>query len=212
MTPLDRLTRETERGSSDRALLDALLDEVPVGTLSSVVDGEPWSVPIFFARDGDRLLFHGSTGAGLLRHAGAGAPVTFTVFSLDGIVVAHTAFESSANYRSAVVRGSLVRLDADEAAAALDVVTERLIPGRTSEVRGNSRKERAATLMLALPLTDDGWLYKERTGPAGIPDEETDAWGGVVPLRVVAGEPIPDDWAAGRPVPASVREMLERHR
>ena len=70
MTPLDRLTRETERGSSDRALLDTLLDEVPVGTLSTVVDGEPWSVPILFARDGDRLLFHGSTGAGLLRHAG----------------------------------------------------------------------------------------------------------------------------------------------
>ena len=208
---LDRLTRETDRERTDRAALDTLLDEVLVGTLSAVSDGEPWSLPIFFARDGDRVLFHGSTGAGLLRHLAAGAPATFTVFSLDGIVVAHTAFESSANYRSAVLRGRLAVLDGAEAARALDVLTDRLIPGRTTEVRGTNRRERAATVVLALPIT--AWLAKERTGEAGLPDEATDAWAGVVPLRLVAGEPVTDSWVPGdRPVPPSVHALLMRHR
>ena len=101
---LNALTRKPDR-AGDRAMLDALLDEVKVGTLSTVVDGLPWSVPMLFARDGDAILLHGSTGAGALRDVAAGAPVTFTVFAMDGLVVADSLFDHSANYRSAVVRG-----------------------------------------------------------------------------------------------------------
>ena len=62
--PVERLGRHAERGRSEREALDALLDEVLAGTLSTVVDGRPWVVPMLFARDGDRVLLHGSTGAG----------------------------------------------------------------------------------------------------------------------------------------------------
>ena len=47
------LGRHAERGRTERAELDALLDEVLAGTLSTVVDGRPWVVPMLFARDGD---------------------------------------------------------------------------------------------------------------------------------------------------------------
>jgi len=205
--PIDRLTRMPERDHTDRAHLDALLDTELVGTLATVSpDGEPWAVPIFFARDGDRVLVHGSTGAGALRLAASGAPVAFTVFALDALVVGHTTFESSANYRSAVLRGTMTRLDADAAASALDTLSDRLIPGRVAEVRPSNTRELAATQVLALPITAGFWLYKERQGQASDPDEPTDAWGGLVPRLITWGVPEPAPWTDAD-VPPSVRRF-----
>ena len=133
--PVERLRRHAERGRSEREALDALLDEVLAGTLSTVVDGRPWVVPMLFARAGDRILLHGSTGAGALRQVAAGAPAVLSVTVVDGLVVAHTTFESSANYRSAVIHGELTPLDDAGRTTALELLSERLIPGRPAEVR-----------------------------------------------------------------------------
>ena len=239
-----RLRRLTDRARSERADLDALLDEVLTGTLSTVVDGRPWVVPMLFARDGDRVLLHGSSGAGALRHAvmqalleigyhdfvahefiptwddpvlalrhvAAGAPAVFSVMVVDGLVVAHTTFDSSANYRSAVIHGVLTPLTGEDRETSLDRISERLIPGRTAEVRPMLPKEVAATLAMELPITVGQWVLKARSGGASVPDEETDAWSGVVPLRVVAGDPEPAPWSveAATPVPASVSAFVER--
>lgn len=211
MPDLTSLTRKPERASTDRAALDRLLDEQLVGTLATVLDGEPWAVPMLYARDGDRVLLHGSTGAGALRHVAAGAPAAFCVTAVDALVVAHTTFDSSANYRSAVLRGRLVNLSGGDRAGALDLISDRLLPGRTSEVRPILPKEEAATLAMALPIEDGSWILKQRSGPPGEPDEPHEAWCGVVPLRMVAGAPEPAPWAVGE-VPASVRALTERHR
>lgn len=208
---LTRLTRKPDRSSSSRELLDALLDEVLVGTLATVVDGWPWAVPLLFARDGDRILLHGSTGAGALRQVADGAPVAFSVTSIDGLVVAESAFESSANYRSAVLRGHVAALPADAAWTALDVLTDRLLPGRSTEVRPMLPKEVAATLTLALPIVEGMWIYKERTGPPSEPEPDADpeAWTGLIPIRSVRGPAEPSPWAqADLPLPASVRRVL----
>ncbi|QGN59599.1 pyridoxamine 5'-phosphate oxidase family protein [Nostocoides sp. HKS02] len=211
--PRATLTRKEGRASSERATLDSLLDEVPVGVLSTVVDGMPWSVPMFFARDGDRVLLHGSTGAGALRQVSDGAPATLTVLSLDGFVVAFNAFESSANYRSAVLRGTLQTLSGPEAAAGLETLTDRLFPGRTREVVPSTTKELSATVCLSLPIAEGSWLYKCREGGSEPPDgEPTRAWTGVVPLRVTAGEPERDAWnTSGAPVPDSVHAILRAY-
>ena len=207
-----RLTRKPDRARSDRTELDALLDDVLAGTLSTVVDGRPWVVPMLYARDGDRILLHGSTGAGALRHVAAGAPAALSVTVVDGLVVAHTTFESSANYRSAVVHGELTPLSGADRSTALERISERLIPGRPAEVRPMNPREESATLAMAMPITEGRWLLKVRTGGPSVPDEETDAWSGVVPFRVVAGDPEPAPWsaAAGTPLPASVTALVAR--
>src|SRR5689334_24446367 len=115
---------------------------------------------MLYARDGDRLLLHGSTGAGALRQVGDGAEGVLEVHSFEGWVLATSMFEHSANYRSAVVRGTLVRLDGDEAVAALDRISDLLLPGRRDEVRGMLPQEVRATTALALDITDDNWLLK----------------------------------------------------
>lgn len=208
--PLE-IRRHRERGRSARSDLDTVLDAGFAGTLSTVVDGQPWVVPMLYVRDGDRILLHGSTGAGALRHVAAGAPAALSVLYVDGLVVAHSTFDSSANYRSAVVYGTLEQLtDPDEKRAALDVISEGLLPGRTAEVRPMTAKEVAATGVVALRVEEGRWLVKVRSHGVGEPDEPTDAWTGVVPLRVVAGAPEAEARARadGIPVPASVEQFV----
>lgn len=210
MTPLDRLTRKRDRGTAERSALDALLDEVLVGTLATVVDGEPWAVPMLFARDGDRVLLHGSTGAGALRHVAAGAPVALAVHSVDGLVLAHATFDHSANYRSAVIRGRVVELSGPEGASALETLSDRLVPGRTAEVRGMLDKEIAATRTMALPIEEGSWILKRRAGGPGETEEIHDAWRGIVPLVQAYGVPEPAGDSLHRPLPESVRRLVER--
>ncbi|MFT4011016.1 MAG: pyridoxamine 5'-phosphate oxidase family protein [Nocardioidaceae bacterium] len=203
------LTRKPERGRPDRASLDAVLDAVPVGTLSTVVDGRPWVVPMLFCRDGDRLLLHGSTGAGALRHVAAGSPAALSVVHLDGIVVADSTFDSSANYRSAVVHGSLAPIDGDEKDPALRKLSDAILPGRTAEVRSTTAKEFAATLALSLPIADGCWTVKVRSGPPSEPGDPN-VWQGVVPVGLTVGSPEPASWLGSDvPVPASVRALAD---
>lgn len=209
---MKQIRRENHFARTDRAALDSVLDAAAVGTLATVVDGLPWAVPMLYARDGDRILLHGSTGAGALRHVAAGAPAAFCVTLLDGMVVADTLFESTANYRSAVVRGNLTAIDAGDAAYALDLLSDSLIPGRSSEVRSSTKKELAATLAIALPIEPEGWTVKIRDAPPPRPETSADlgSWAGVVPLRTVAGDPVPAPWVgADVDVPESVLRLVK---
>lgn len=201
---LSDLTRKPDRGG-DRHLVDAVFDECVVATVSTVIDGQPWVIPTLVVRDGDRLLIHGSTGAGALRHAAAGAPVAVSAFLLDGIVVAERQFDHSANYRSAVVRGTCRVVDKTERSAALDVFTDALLPGRPTECPPHSASEVAATLVLELPIAEDNWVAKQRSGPAAEP--EGDAWTGVIPVSQTYATPVSN---SHRDIPASVSAVVAR--
>jgi nitroimidazol reductase NimA-like FMN-containing flavoprotein (pyridoxamine 5'-phosphate oxidase superfamily) len=206
--PNTRMTRMPEKGVTDVRELHALLDEAYVAHVGVVRDGHPVVVPTGMARDGDRLLVHGSTGSGWMRLLADGADACVTVTALDGIVVARSAFESSFHYRSALVFGRFTVLDGAAKRAALDVLVEHLVPGRSAEVRASSNRELAATLVLGLPL--ETWsLRVSDKWPEDEPDDvEGDAWAGVVPMRTVFSDPLPaPDLRAGIPVPPSVRAL-----
>lgn len=201
-------TRMPERASADRAVLDALLDEVLVAHVGVSLAEGPLVIPTGFARDGDRLLFHGSTGSRWMRALADGAPVCVTVTALDALKVARSGFESGMRYRSACLFGTCVALAGDEAVRALDAFVDRILPGRSGEVRPSTAKELAATMVLALPITE--WSLKTADGFPEDPasDVADDAWAGVVPLRTVFGEPIPNpDLRPGIELPASVRAL-----
>ena len=89
------------------------------------------------------------------------------------------------------------------------MLSDRVLPGRTSEVRPTLPKEWAATLAMELPIAQGAWTYKERTGGPSTPDGEVDAWCGVVPLRRVAGVPEVAPWSVGE-LPPSVHTVLDR--
>lgn len=204
-----QITRLPELGSHQRAELDALLDEAKVGHFALQVDAHPVVIPTAIARDGDAVLAHGSTGSRWMRALAAGTPTALGVTLLEGIVVARSAFESSMHYRSAVVFGSCEPV-ADGAAkrAALDLITDALLPGRVAEVREPTAKELAATLVLRLPI--DQWSLKISQDWPEDPDVDVDgsAWAGVIPMNNAYGQPLPaPDLRAGIEIPASVREL-----
>lgn len=195
LTPTDRSTvrRLRERGSHDRSRIHAVLDEGLVAHVGISVDGQPFVIPMAYGRDGDRLILHGSVASRLLRGLTGGLPVCVTVTLLDGLVLARSAFHHSMNYRSVVVLGTATRLtDPERAAAALDVLVDHVVPGRSAEARRTSPAELRQTAVLELPIEEAS--LKKRTGGASDDDEDLalDVWAGVVPVDLVAGAPVPN--------------------
>jgi uncharacterized protein len=204
VTQRTRVRRLPERASYDPAVVHAILDEGFVCHVGFVIDGQPYVVPTGYARVGESLYLHGSTGSrlGLL----PGQPVCVTVTLLDGLVLARSAFHHSMNYRSVTVLGRTRPVtDPREKEAALRAFVEHVVPGRSDAVRGGDRRELAATAVLALPLEEVS--AKLRSGPPK--DEEEDyalpMWAGVLPLALRPGEPEPDPrLEPALPVPAHV--------
>ena len=213
-TPLEptartRTNRGRNRSVADRERLMALLDDALVVHVGLQLGEHPLVLPSAFAVDPDgpdedgTLYLHGSVAAGWLR-AASGTTVCVTVTELDGLVAGRSAFHHSMNYRSAVVIGQ-ARLveDLGERQHALDLIVDHMVPGRAATLRPSSRKELAATAVLAVPLHEAS--MKERAGGPGDEPEDVEAgtWGGHVPIHRVAGAPVPDADARGA-VPADV--------
>jgi nitroimidazol reductase NimA-like FMN-containing flavoprotein (pyridoxamine 5'-phosphate oxidase superfamily) len=182
-----------QRGDYDRDTIDAILDETLVSHVGFVHDGEPVVIPTLHARLGDRLYLHGSAASRMLRTLERGVPVCATSTTIDGLVLARSAFHHSVNYRSAVVFGTATLVEPEqERLQALELFAEKLVPGRWSEVRAPSRQELKATKVLSLPLGEAS--AKVRSGPP-IDDDEDYAlpvWAGVLPMRTVVDPPQPD--------------------
>ena len=202
--------RLNDRAVFDREAMYEILDSTVLCHVGLVFDHQPYVLPMGFARVGDEILLHGSTGSRFMREMAAGAPVCVTITLLDGIVVARSNFESSMNYRSVVIFAAAREITGDAKESALDALSDGLVPGRVAEVRPATRKELAATTVLALPL--DETSVKIRTG--GAEDNPSDlgqgVWAGVLPLRTVVGTPEPaDEEAAALPLPQSVLDWIE---
>jgi uncharacterized protein len=190
-----RLRRKRERGSYDRAVIDAILDEALIAHLGIVEDdGQPIVTPTLHARLGDVVYCHGSVASRTLRALGEGAPACLTVSLLDGLVLARSAMHHSANYRSAMLLGRARSVeDEAEKLAAARAIVEHVVPGRWREVRAPTENELRATAILAIPI--DEASAKVRSGPP-LDDEEDyalSAWAGVLPLHCRPGTPVPDE-------------------
>ncbi len=212
MSERTRLRRLPQRAIESRSEIDAILDRGLVAHVGIAgADGEaPFVIPMVYARDGDRLLLHGSSASRLLRALAAGAPACATVTLLDGLVVARSAFHHSLNYRSVVVFGRGRALEEPgEKRRALDAIVEHVLPGRSREARAPNDLELRATTVVALAI--DEVSGKRRTG---MPvDDESDLalpiWAGLVPLALRAAEPLAAD-GVHVPPPPSVLASAQR--
>lgn len=193
MSDLTRIGRLPERGVDDAGAIKAILDEGFVCHAAYVTEGRPVVLPTLYVRDGERLLLHGSNSMGLAKAVRAGSPLSVAVTHVDGLVVARSAFNSSANYRSVVVHGQGRLLEGEKKTAALDIVVDTLIPGRLADLRMSTASEVAQTSVIELSL--DQVSAKVRSGgPGDDPaDLDFDVWAGVVPFHLEPGRPVPAD-------------------
>ena len=206
-TPRTRLRRHAERGSYERETIHAILDEGFICHVATGDGGAPQLIPTAYARVGDSLYLHGSSGNRVLATACDGAELALCVTLVDGLVLARSAFRHSINYRCVVVYGRAFEVtDPDEKLDALRATVDHLIPGRSDDVRGPDADELRQTRVVKLRL--DEASAKLRSGPPldGEADLGLDCWAGVIPLAQTAG-PLVDDprLAAGVAPPAYAR-------
>jgi nitroimidazol reductase NimA-like FMN-containing flavoprotein (pyridoxamine 5'-phosphate oxidase superfamily) len=211
MSPSKRtqVRRLPERGSYDRSVVDAILDEALFCHLAVVHDGGPRVIPTIHVRVDDTLYVHGSSASRTLRSALAdGTEACIAVTLLDGLVLARSGFHHSMNYRSVMVYGTMREVtDPEEKWRAQRALVDHVVPGRADDVRDPNEKELRQTRILAVEL--DEASAKIRTGPPKDEPEDMELpiWAGVLPLRTVPGEPLDDpQLTAGLGVPANVRE------
>lgn len=206
MSDKTRIRRLSERSVDDMEVIAAILDEGFVCHAAYVIEARPVVIPTLYVRDGDRVLLHGSNSMGLARAVRAGSPLSVAVTLVDGLVLARSSFNSSANYRSVVIHGMGRLLEGEEKAVAFDVIVEKLVPGRLAELRPSTPAEMAQTSVITLSLEEVS--AKVRQG--GAEDEDDDllepVWAGVIPTRLVFGEPVPEpDLADGIAIPDYLR-------
>ncbi|BFV60484.1 pyridoxamine 5'-phosphate oxidase family protein [Kitasatospora sp. CMC57] len=200
-------TRYRDRATWERDAIHAILDAAYVCHLGFVANGTPVVLPTIFARVGDRLYVHGSTGSRPMRGAAdQGMPVCVTVTLVDGLVLTKSAFNHSVNFRSVVAQGIARQVtDPEELAVALDALVDHCVPGRSGEVRRPNAKELAKTAVVRLVLDE----VSAKTRADGAEDDEEDLglpyWAGVIPVRTVHGTPEPDA-STTVPLPAHLHD------
>jgi hypothetical protein len=210
--PRSRITRLPAKARYDTAGIHAVLDAGYLCHVGFALDGQPAVIPTLYGRDGERVLFHGSSASRMLRRLREGVPVCLAVTLVDGVVLARSLFHSSMHYRSVILYGTAREIeDRQQRLDALRAISEHLVPGRWTEARAPSEAELRATSVLALSI--DEASAKLSAGPPG--DEEEDyalpIWAGVLPLEERAGTPVPDPrLAGGIPLPASAAAFLRR--
>jgi uncharacterized protein len=193
VTSRGTLRRKRERGSHERALINAVLDEGLVCHVGFVADHGPVVLPMTYVRIDDHLYVHGAGGNDMLRHLADGADLCVTVTLLDGLVLARSAFHHSMNYRCVVLFGKAARVtDSAEMLAASAGLVDHIAPGRGLDARAPTAAELRATLIVRIPI-DEGSAKVRTGGPIDDPEDlALPVWAGEIPLVMMAGSPVPD--------------------
>jgi len=205
--------RRTDRDINDRDVLYSILDEALVCHVGFTdEENQPIVLPMGFARVEDSILLHGSTGSRLMRRIGSGIPICVEVTLFDGLVLAKSSFESSMNYRSAVVFGKGEVIEGEQKDFYLNKLTDKLAPNRSSEIRSSTKKELAATLLVSVPLIETS--VKVRTGlpKEAESDLNSETWSGVIPFKLTAETPIAgDEYSKNSKIPESVEKIMKNY-
>lgn len=193
LTKRTKLGRLPNRGSHEPETVHAILDAAFLAHVGFQMGVQPFVIPTLYGREADTLYLHGSAASRMLRGLDTGIPACVCVTIVDGLVLARSAFHHSMNYRSVVAFGTARQIEgAEEKTRALRIISEHVIAGRWSDVRGPSDKELKATAVLEFSIEEAS--AKIRTGPP-VEDEEDyslPVWAGVLPLRMEAKTPVPD--------------------
>ncbi|MFM1990742.1 MAG: hypothetical protein RJA99_3699 [Pseudomonadota bacterium] len=188
----NRVRRLHERARYDHDTVHALLDAAALCHVAYVIDGQPFCTPTLFWREGSRLYWHGSSASRMLRNLSAGERACLTVTHFDSLVLARSAFNHSADYRSVMTFGTARLLeDPDEKARALAMMVDRFFPGRTATLRPTTPQELKATSVVWMDIEDASAKIRAR----GVVDDEEDYALPIhaerLPVRTVIGEPEP---------------------
>lgn len=210
-TKKTKIKRIPNRGFYDKETVFRILDADFICQIGFIHEGFPVVIPTIYGRKGDELFIHGAAVSRMLVGLSQGIPICLNVTQTKGIVLARSAFNSSLNYESVVVFGQAELVtDTDKKVAALEIITNQIIPNRWQEVRLPNTKELNVTSVLKLKITEAS--AKIRTGEPhdDKADYDLPIWAGVIPIEKHYGKPVADSVLnKDIPLPESVKNMIK---
>ena len=201
-----RVRRLPERGLYERNEIYPVIDAALTCTVAYLLDGRPMATPTAHWRDGDHLYWHGSAASRFLKRV-VGTEVCVSIHLTDGIVLARSGFDSSMNYRSATLFGICEEITGTEKVAQLDIFIEKLVPGRSKELRASHDKELKATTMLGMKISEASGKIRDGGVDDNPDDSHESVWAGVLELESRFTKLIPD---SDTPVIAMPSQALEQ--
>ena len=207
-TKLKRLAYKASESQSD---LYSILDDNFVVHVGLVSDQGPLVIPMAYGRVGNTLYLHGSTGSRLMRLLAQNPAVCISLTELTALKISRSTFNSGMHYRSVMIFGNARLIADEEKAVALDALSDALVPGRVAEARPMTKKEVAATIIVAVEL--DETSVKIGVNEVDDPEEDMNLgyWAGIVPLQTRFGQPVPaDEESRGLPVPPSIQRLIDK--
>ncbi len=187
-----KLKRIPERGTYSTQEICAIIDGSYLCHVSFMLDGKPTAIPLVCWRQANHLYIH-SANKGRLSKLLVGAEVCVTIALFDGLVLGHSAFNHSYNYRSVVIHGKVEEIaDHVQKTESMQAFMDHVLPGRWEQIRPVKEHEIRSITVMRISL--DQAVGKVRDE---FPDEESDspdwpAWIGVIPAKTVFLAPIPD--------------------
>lgn len=209
----NKIIRGADKAVNDEETVYQILDAGFLCHIAFQHEGQTLMIPTAYGRKGDSLYFHGSTRSHMLNQILNGQAVCIGITHLDGIVLARSLFDTSANYRSAILFGHAELItDPQERLEGLKIITENIITGRWDEVSVGSPNQLKATMVIK--LTIDKASAKIRTGgPKGDEENEDEVWSGHIPLSIKASVPVRDPkFEVDLTMAKSVKAFWERNR
>ena len=206
-----QLRRKPQRGHYDSATIHAIIDAAFLCHIAFSDQGCTHCLPTSCWRDGDFLYIHGANNSRLTNALLAGE-CSVCISHIDGLVMARSAFRHSMNYRSVVIYGQFVTVDAEnDKKNAMAVLLEHISPGRNTVARPPSAAELSGTRILRIPLAEAAAKIRNWGVEDSAEDMNIPVWAGVIPLTTQVGTPQPETGSTSYPQP-SLPKALELER
>ena len=199
-TPRNQIKRAPGRGQYDRPAVYRVLDQAWIchvgianwrGADEEEIATGPTVIPMFHARVGNEVLFHGATSSRLMQALCGGGPICMSAAMVDGLVLAKSLFHHSMNYRSVVAFGTGREiLERGEKLEALKALTDKVMPGRWDDARRPSEQEMKATAIVAVDIESASAKIRSG-GPNDAPEDlALPVWSGAIPFCHSARAPV----------------------
>lgn len=192
-TNFNTIKRGHKRATYDVEKINAILDAGFIAYVSYVYKNKAITLPMAFGRKENKIYLHGSQANRMLGSLLEAKEMSLTVMHLDALVLARSGLHHSVNYRSATVFGTLKKLTSEkEKEEALFCVMEQMLQGQWDAIRPMHKKELDRTLVVEMTIEEASAKIRN----TGVEDEPEDydlnIWAGLVPIKQIAGKPIPD--------------------
>lgn len=211
---VNTVKRGAKKAVYDKKLIHGILDACEICYVAFAVEGKPFVQPINFGRKGETLYMHGSPQNRMTNALIESGEVCLTVALLDSMKLTRSAFHHSVNYRSVVVFGRVIELQTEEEKLeGLKNLLNHFVPNRWDNCRKPDEKELKATRVLAIEIESASAKIADTPLKDNKPDYALDYWSGIIPIKTICGQPIPDTrLKEGMETPQHVQDFYEKHK